>query len=223
MIWYVSDNEFAATLEEAYAGKEKKDTNFTALFDSAATTHVVNNLTLLHDVVDSPESGLTSIVKGHGAVIRKRGNLWLNKEKGWLLRNVAYIPNATVNLISIGITCDASFAVVFVKERAIVRIRNEDGILGATVIEAERIGRLWVFSRENLKLGQKVGTGLAKSRRANRDEDDEKEEKSKVATESKKTTKLPANSENQEEAVKHSAKNTANKINQGGKGKASQQ
>ena len=61
--------------EQAYGQRERMKSvlppEFTALFDSAATSHVVNDERLLHDIRDVPEVCLTGIVSGAKAVIRK--------------------------------------------------------------------------------------------------------------------------------------------------------
>jgi len=75
------------------------------LFDSGATTHLTGNKQLLTDIAEVPEVQVGTALKGATAVIRQRGKVVLNDHQ--YLRDVAYVSNATNNLISEGRLCDA--------------------------------------------------------------------------------------------------------------------
>ena len=229
-IAFASEDEFVAEL--AMAGRDTKPGGFVALMDSGATTHVVNDIKLLHDTVDSPETGLTSIVKGRGAIIRKRGKLWLDKEKGWFLRNVAYIPNATVNLISLACVADAEYYIGLNKEQAIVRKDKGQGQYGPVIMRGERVNRLWVFNREGIKVGHQVGSSLAKSKRKDQEQGESQSSQTQSSQPQAQSQASSAagraeNSHDEEKKEPDDAKapsaNSKKIPHKAGKGKASQQ
>jgi hypothetical protein len=108
------------------------------IFDSAATSHMVNELSLLSDTRTVPSVIVSSAIRGHTTSITTRGTLMLNEQ--WKLTEVAYVKNGSANLISEGRLCDAGFTVT--KDKESIRILTSTG---KVVLQGYRYNRLWVF------------------------------------------------------------------------------
>jgi gag-polypeptide of LTR copia-type len=109
------------------------------VFDSGATTHVVNNRNCLSDIKKTTEVDMATAIKGQKSTIRERGSVRLNDN--WTLKDVAYVPNASSNLISEGRLCDAQFAIYKDSDFLRVTVKNTN----RTVLEGIRVNRLWVL------------------------------------------------------------------------------
>ena len=131
------------------------------IFDSAATTHVTTSRELLNEITDVPEISMGTALRGAGTIIKQRGVLQLNKKHK--LRQVAYVPNASANLISEGRLCDAGFEIRKDKDSIHVyqRIKcdgKEDVI--KSILTGYRWNRLWVYST---KAGDKPNESIQSS------------------------------------------------------------
>ena len=118
------------------------------IFDSAATSHVVNSTKALTNITDAPETAMTTALRGSGTVIRKRGEVRLNKK--WKMRDVAYVPNGSANLLSEGRLCDAGYSIWKNKDCAIIRDADEK-----VVLKGIRWNRLWIYSTNGAELKPK--------------------------------------------------------------------
>jgi alpha-D-ribose 1-methylphosphonate 5-triphosphate synthase subunit PhnG len=209
----VPEEEVAAffNTEQAYANKESKNSilppDFTALFDSAATSHVVNDERLLHDIREVPEVNLTGIVSGAKAVIRKRGSLWLSRENKWMLKDVALVPNAAMNLISLGKLAVAKCSTYLNDRQGTVDFTDHEGKRWRDVMKAQFINGLWIYSREGTKFEGESLKSFVKNLRV------DPNARMAIRTEPKKDEeKVPDSSKVQEEHKK-----TPLKANAGGK------
>lgn len=108
------------------------------LFDSGATTHVVNNKSLLHNQFAVPEVQLTTSVRGKHATISTRGTVYLNDK--WSLMNVAYVPSATTNIISEGRLTDAGYRIL--KNNEWIKVVDREN---KPTLTGVRVNRLWVY------------------------------------------------------------------------------
>jgi hypothetical protein len=125
--------------ECAMAGEEKdQDKTTIFIFDSGATTHMTKDRKLLTHVKQVPEISVTTAVRGAVSVIRERGRLSLNKNK--ILQDVAYVANASNNLISEGRICDAGNTII--KNKLFLVVRDEQG---HQILKGPRVNRLWVY------------------------------------------------------------------------------
>jgi hypothetical protein len=119
------------------------------IFDSAATSHVVNSVKRLKNIIEAPETTMTTALKGTTTIIRKRGEVRLNEK--WKMRDVAYVPNGSANLLSEGRLCDAGYSIWKDKDVAIIRDKANK-----MVLKGVRWNRLWIYStnRNGLKTKQ---------------------------------------------------------------------
>jgi hypothetical protein len=125
--------------EWAMAGEEKdQDKTTIFIFDSGATTHMTKDRKLLTHIKQVPEISVTTAVRGAVSVIRERGRLSLNKNK--ILQDVAYVANASNNLISEGRICDAGNTII--KNKLFLVVRDEQG---HQILKGPRVNRLWVY------------------------------------------------------------------------------
>jgi hypothetical protein len=131
------------------------------LFDSGATTHLTGNRQLLTDVVDVPEVSVGTALKGATAVIRQRGKVILNSQK--YLRDVAYVSNATNNLISEGRLCDADCSIYKTKECLVVRDAG-----GSVILKGPRINRLWIYVTDDKMIRKTPYTTIVTDKKNNR-------------------------------------------------------
>lgn len=108
------------------------------LFDSGSTSHVVNDNKLLYDSYIVPETNISTAIRGKNATITKRGRVLLNDR--WELSNVAYVHNASTNLISEGRLADAGYTILKTKDFIKIIDRNQKAVLVGV-----RVNRLWVY------------------------------------------------------------------------------
>lgn len=113
------------------------------IFDSAATSHVSHSKRIMNSLSNVPEVSMGTAIRGQGTIIRQRGQLKLNKK--YVLKDVAYIPNATANLISEGRLCDAGFEIR--KNKDLVTVYKDD----TPILVGHRWNRLWVYSTNDSK------------------------------------------------------------------------
>jgi hypothetical protein len=113
------------------------------IFDSAATSHVVNSAKKLQNIMEAPETMMTTAIRGTTTIIRKRGEIRLNDK--WKMKDVAYVPNGSANLLSEGRLCDAGYSIWKDKETAVVRDRDNKVVLKGT-----RWNRLWIYSTNGI-------------------------------------------------------------------------
>jgi hypothetical protein len=124
--------------EAANLGKEEVAAPVHFIFDSGATTHVTPNAKLLDDITDTPVMTMSTAISGHRSLIKKRGQIRLNDN--WTLRDVAFVPSASYNLISEGRLTDADYDIFKTKEFILVK---KDG---KTVLRGIRSNRLWIYT-----------------------------------------------------------------------------
>lgn len=108
------------------------------IFDSGATTHVTPNKSLLTNLNHVPVMTMSTAISGQRSVINKRGQVRLNDK--WTLRDVAYVPKASYNLISEGRLCDAGYEIY--KNKDFIHIRKDDKV----ILRGVRSNRLWVYT-----------------------------------------------------------------------------
>jgi len=120
------------------------------IFDSAATTHVTPSRRLLTEITNVPEVSMGTAIRGQGTVIRQRGEIRLDKKH--VLKEVAYVSNASANLISEGRLCDAGFEIQKDKNSIYVykRIKSEgkEDVI-KTILTGYRWNRLWIYSTKD--------------------------------------------------------------------------
>lgn len=114
------------------------------IFDSAATSHMVNDLSLLSDTRKVPAISVATAIRGQTTSITTRGTLLLNDQ--WKLTEVAYVKNGTANLISEGRICEAGFSIT--KDKNTILIVNGKG---RTCLEGHRYNRLWIIGVNGVK------------------------------------------------------------------------
>lgn len=119
--------------------REIKSPQLHFIFDSAATSHVTNNESVLTNLVSVPETTMSTALKGVTTTIRKRGTIKLNDK--WKLKDVAFIAKASSNLLSEGRLCDAGFGITKTKDYVFVR-----SPAGKVVLKGRRWNRLWIYS-----------------------------------------------------------------------------
>lgn len=131
---------FAASERPTHA----ENYNPLGIFDSAATTHMVNDKKLLENVKQVPEVAVTTAVQGAKGVIRERGELILNEK--YALSDVAYMQNASANLISEGRLLDGEAG----KQREIIKSAEYLILRNTTtkevILRGARCNRLWICS-----------------------------------------------------------------------------
>jgi hypothetical protein len=109
------------------------------LFDSAATTHVTPVKRIVEDLNDAPAMTMGTAINGQRSIITKRGKVRLNEK--WTLRDVAFVPNASISLISEGRLADAGYTIIKNKDFVIVR-NSQDKV----VLRGPRVNRLWLYT-----------------------------------------------------------------------------
>jgi hypothetical protein len=124
--------------QELACSASDSHSNAVFLFDSGATTHLTGSKNLLIDIKTVPEVSISTAVRGAHAVVRERGKVILNEN--YALGDVAYMANASNNLISEGRLCDADYSITKTKEYLLVKDKN-----GSTVLRGVRVNRLWVY------------------------------------------------------------------------------
>jgi hypothetical protein len=160
------ENELTASLatpEELIAvGREKSVDNSPVhfLFDSAATTHVTPIRRILHDLKESPAVTMSTAISGQNTIINKRGEVRLNDK--WTLRDVAYIPKASVSLISEGRLADAGYTII--KNKDYILVQNS---AGKTILRGPRANRLWVYTMDGKKPPQRPVNTIVASKPSN--------------------------------------------------------
>jgi hypothetical protein len=82
---------------------------------------------------------MATAIRGQRSTIRERGSIRLNDK--WTLKDVAFVPNASSNIISEGRLCDAGFGIY--KDSDILRVTVKN--TNRTVLAGIRLNRLWVF------------------------------------------------------------------------------
>lgn len=126
--------------EQAYAyGDKEPNASTHFIFDSGATTHVTPNKNLVYDIKAVPEVQMTSALSNAVSTIRKRGTVRLNDK--WVLRDVAFTPRASSNLISEGRLADAGYTIT--KTKTEVLVLNEKG---RVILRGRRWNRLWIYT-----------------------------------------------------------------------------
>src|SRR5690348_5933689 len=112
--------------------------NTVFLFDSGATSHLTGTKGLLTEIKKVPEVSVSTAIQGARAVVRERGKVVLNDR--YVLADVAYMSNASTNLISEGRLCDAGYSIF--KNKDYLLVRNDKHV---TIMRGTRVNRLWVF------------------------------------------------------------------------------
>jgi hypothetical protein len=126
------------------------------LFDSGATTHVSPVRGAFESLTDAPTITMSTAITGQRGIISKRGTVRLNQN--WVLRDVAYVPQASASLISEGRLCDAGYTIH--KEKEFLHVRKD----GKSVLRAVRVNRLWVYVTDGQVLTQRPLNTLVNSR-----------------------------------------------------------
>jgi len=128
---------FAAAVTEDEKDEDVAPAHF--IFDSAATSHVTHRADIIKGLSDSPEVEMGTALRGASVMIKQRGSVKLTDR--WLLKDVALIPKATVNLISEGVICDAGCAIY--KDKDKIEIIGDKG---KVLFSGQRSGKLWTLT-----------------------------------------------------------------------------
>jgi hypothetical protein len=144
--------------QELACSASDSHTNAVFLFDSGATTHLTGSKNLLVDIKTVPEVSISTAVRGAHAVVRERGKVILNEN--YALGDVAYMSNASNNLISEGRLCDADCSIIKTKEYLLVKDKN-----GNTILRGVRVNRLWVHYLGGQKSSPRSTSNIIANRR----------------------------------------------------------
>ena len=94
---------------------------------------------IVEDLNDAPAMTMGTAINGQRSIITKRGKVRLNEK--WTLRDVAFVPNASISLISEGRLADAGYTIIKNKDFVIVR-NSQDKV----VLRGPRVNRLWLYT-----------------------------------------------------------------------------
>jgi len=119
----------------------------------------------MYDVKPTFEPPMTGLIKGAVTQVLKRGSVWVDQDKGWYLKDVAYVPNATQNLISLSKLANAGIVGTFFKEKCLCRRMDADGKWSELVLSGDRHNGLWVFNRDAIQLYDRSGKSILRTQR----------------------------------------------------------
>ena len=109
------------------------------ILDSGATSHYINNLAVLHDIVELSQPKLVTVANNEKVKIIKMGTMKLPGHNGTTitLKDARYVPSFTTNLISVSKLTNNGASVMFTKD--VAKLVKD----GKTLLTAKRVGELY--------------------------------------------------------------------------------
>ena len=130
------------------------------ILDSGATSHYINDLSVLHDIINLSQPKSVTVANNEKVTITKIGTMKLPGDNGVniLLKDARYVPSFTTNLVSVSRLTKNGAHVMFTKD--VARLVKD----GQTLLTAKRHGELYYINYK--------GRSSADGDRANKVSDD---------------------------------------------------